>query len=133
MGANADTIKSAFDAFGRGDIDGVLAAWHEDVRWDGVNDDRLPMGGRMEGHQAVAAGLGKLSESWDGFTAVADEVYEDGDNVFVLGHAEGTAKQTGRQTKFPFVHVYRMRDGKAAEILALSDTLEVAKALGVAS
>lgn len=133
MGANADTIKSAFDAFGRGDIDAVLAAWHEDVRWEGTNDDRLPMGGRMEGHEAVAKGLGSLAESWDDFEAVADEFHESGDNVIVLGHFAGTAKATGKQTRFPFVHIYRMRDGKAGEVLALSDTYEVAKALGVVS
>jgi hypothetical protein len=29
------------------------------------------------------------------------------------------------------VHVWRMRDGKGSEVLALSDTFEVAKAMGI--
>ena len=133
MGANSDTIKGAFDAFGRGDMDGVMAAWADDVRWEGTNDERLPVGGRHEGKQAVAQALGRIGEAWDDFSATADEFLEDGDTVVVLGHVEGTAKQSGQRAKYPFVHVWRMQGGKATEVLALSDTFEVAKALGFAS
>ena len=131
MGQNSDTIKSAFEAFGRGDIDGVSAAWADDVRWEGVNDDRLPGGGTHEGKQAIAQALGAIAESWDGASAVPDELIEDGDTLIVLGHIEGTAKATGTHTKFPFVHVYRMQGGKASKVMTLSDSLEVAKALGI--
>ena len=76
--------------------------------------------------------LGEIAGSWDGFQADIDETYEQGDTVIVLGHAEWTAKSTGRHVKFPFVHVWRMSGGKTARVLALTDTLLVAQALGVA-
>ena len=130
MGQNADTVKSGFDAFARGDMDAVMATWNDDIRWEGTNDERLPAGGRHEGKEAVAQALGQINEAWDEFAAVPDEFHESGDTVIVLGHADGRPKGGGDQVKFPFVHVWRMRDGKASEVLALIDTWEVAKALG---
>jgi uncharacterized protein len=133
MGANADTLKSAYEAFGRGDIEATMESWADDIRWEGTNDPKLPGGGRHEGKQSVAQALGTIQEAWDDFAVTPDEFHESGDTVIVLGHAKGTAKQTGQSGQWPFVHVWRMQDGKAREALILADTYEIAKMLGVAS
>ncbi len=131
MGQDADTLKSAYDAFGRGDIEATMEAWHDDIVWEGTNDDKLPGGGRQEGKQAVAQALGRIQEAWETFSVVPDEFHDSDGTVIVLGHAEGTAKETGKSAKWPFVHVWRMRDGKATKALILADTYELAKTLGV--
>ena len=59
-----------------------------------------------------------VMETW------TDDVRWEGSN------AEGRAK-SGTEVKVPFVHVWRMQNGKGREGLALTDTLEVARALGV--
>ena len=133
MGQNADVIKRGFEAFGRGDLDGVKEIWHDDFRWEGTNDDRLPVGGRHEGKDAAAQALAGLREAWESFSAIPDEFHESDGTVIVLGHAEATAKDSGKSVQYPFVQVWRMRDGKATEVLALSDTYEIAKTLGIAS
>ena len=133
MGADADTLKSAYEAFGRGDIEATMEAWHDDIRWEGTNDDRLPGGGRHEGKDAVVQALAAIQEAWRDFSVTPDEYHESGDTVIVLGHAEGTAASTGNSAKWPFVHVWRMQDGKAREALILADTYELAKTLGLAS
>jgi ketosteroid isomerase-like protein len=48
----------------------------------------------------------------------------------VLGHLEGRAKAAGTDVRVPFVHIWRMRDGKAHHGQALIDTAVVADALG---
>jgi len=63
MGSNADTMRDAYDAFGRGDMDAVMATWTDDIRWDGSNNEELPGGGRHEGKQAVAQTPGRPSRS----------------------------------------------------------------------
>ena len=132
MAGNVETLRNAYEAFGRGDMQSVLEAWTDDIRWDGSNNPELPGGGRHEGKQAVAQALGQIAEQWDGFRVSPDEFHESGETVIVLGHAEGTAKKTGQQGKWPFVHVWRMQSGKAREALILADTLYVAKTLGIA-
>ncbi len=131
MGADADTLKSAYEAFGRGDIDATMEAWHDDIRWEGTNDEKLPGGGRHEGKEAVAQALGRIQEAWEDFSVVPDEFHDSDGTVIVLGHAQGKAKETGKSAKWPFVHVWRMQDGKAKEALILADTYELAKTLGM--
>ena len=131
MAENTEVLRKAYEAFNSGDMDTVLEAWTDDIRWEGSNDERLPGGGTHEGKDAVAGALGKINESIDGFNAPADEFIEQGDTDVVLGHSEGTAKETGNSFKVPYVHVWRMEGGKAKRVQLLTDTSVVAQALGV--
>jgi uncharacterized protein len=120
--ANVDTVKAAWDAFQRGDADGVLEAYTDDARWDGWNAQGLPGSGRFEGKEELRRMLSHWGpDNFDDFSAAPDEFHEDGEVVIVLGHAEGRAK-SGGEFKAPFVHVNRVRGGKVAEVLALTDT-----------
>ena len=130
MAGNVETIKRGFDAFNSGDVQTVMETWTDDVRWEGSNAEGLPGSGRHEGKDAVMRMLGEVTEQWESFNPTPDEFIEQGDTVVVLGHTEGRTK-SGTEVKVPFVHVWRMQDGKGREVLALTDTLEVARALGI--
>ena len=132
MGENADILKKGFEAFGNGDLDAASENWSDDIRWDGTNDDRLPLGGRVEGKDTVKDALANLGDHWESFSVTPDEFHDSDDTVIVLGHAEAKAKETGNEARWPFVQVWRFKEGKATEVLALADTFEIAKALGVA-
>ncbi len=120
--ANADTVKQGWDALSKGDIDGVLETYADDIRWDGWNDKEVPGGGRFQGKDEVKEMLTQWGpDNFEEIEAVPDEIHEDGETVVVLGHAEGRTKSGGR-FESPFVHVNRIRDGKVAEVLALTDT-----------
>ena len=133
MGENADTLKRGWEAFGQGDLDGASEFWADDIRWDGTNDDRLLLGGRIEGKDEVKQRLAQIGDTWESFNAVPDEFHDSDDTVIVLGHTEAKAKESGTEIRVPFVQVWRFRDGTAVEVLALTDTFETAKALGYAS
>jgi ketosteroid isomerase-like protein len=127
---NVDTIKAAWDAFQRGDAEGVLESYADDARWDGWNSKDLPGGGRFEGKQEIGGMLGHWGpDNFEEFRATPDEFHEDGDVVIVLGRAEGRTKAGGRFTA-PFVHVNRLRDGNVVEVLALTDTAVLRDAMG---
>jgi ketosteroid isomerase-like protein len=127
---NVDTIKAAWDAFQRGDPEGVLESYADDARWDGWNSKDLPGGGRFEGKQEIGRMLGHWGpDNFEEFRATPDEFHEDGDVVIVLGHAEGRTKAGGSFTA-PFVHVNRLRGGNVVEVLALTDTALLRDAMG---
>jgi hypothetical protein len=132
MGENADNLKRAYEAFANGDLDGATEVWSDGITWDGTNDDRLPLGGRIEGKDDVKQALAELGSAWERFSATPDEFHDSDGTVIVLGHGEGKAKETGTEARWPFVHVWRFSDGQATEVLALADTYEIAKALGAA-
>lgn len=50
--------------------------------------------------------------------------------MVVLGHTEARAKETGKEVKIPFVHVWRMSEGKVQRVQLLADTALVLDALG---
>ncbi len=131
MSENTDTMKKGYDAFARGDMDTIRSIWTDDIEWQGPDYEPLPQAGRFQGPDAIFEMFGQLPEHWDDFEVTPDEYLEDGDTVITLGHTEGRAKSTGEQVKVPFVHVWRMKDGKAQRGQILEDTAVLAKALGV--
>jgi ketosteroid isomerase-like protein len=133
MASHIDTVRPAYEAFAQGDPSGLIGLFADDVVWDGPNSEEIPGGGRAEGKAAAEATLQRIAEQWDGYQGQADEFFAEGRTVVVLGHGQGTAKASGEEVKFPFVHVWRLRDdGTAEQVQALTDTLLLGKALRVA-
>jgi ketosteroid isomerase-like protein len=126
---NVDTLKKGFDAFNSGDIDTVKETFHEEVTWEGPNTTEVPGGGKTEGLEDVINMFGEIQDQWEEFQATPDEFIDAGDTVIVLGHVTGKNKESGKELKTPFVHVWRMDDGKAKRVQALLDTHEVLEAM----
>lgn len=131
MADNLDTIKHAYQAYGQGDVDGAAEAWSDDIEWEGPGSTDLPGGGTHEGKDAVKEVLQRIPEDWDEFEVKPDEWIEGDDTVIVLGHNTGTPKGGGDQVKVPFVHIWRFDGDKATRVQLLTDTLVIARALGI--
>jgi hypothetical protein len=59
----------------------------------------------------------------------ADEFYENGDTVVVLGHTE--VKKGEQSAKVPVVHIWRVRgDDQVCRLQILTDTFQAAQLLG---
>jgi uncharacterized protein len=128
--SNADTLKEGYAAFGRGDLDGATANFSDDVRWENPEAPQLPNSGLTQGKDQVKQHFAALADHWSSFTITPDEFIESGDTVIVLSHSEATGKDTGKDVKLPWVHVWRFSDGKVTEVQALTDTALAADALG---
>jgi uncharacterized protein len=74
--------------------------------------------------------FGELGDYWESFSITPDEFIESDQTVVVLSHSESRGKETGKEVKLPWVHVWRFSDGKVAEVQALTDTALAADALG---
>jgi uncharacterized protein len=130
MAENVETLRGAYEAFARGDIEAVTETWEADIEFEGPNSSRMPGAGHHRGKEEVAGVFSGMRDRWDGLLLSPDEFVEQGDTVVVLGHLQGRAKATGTDVKVPFVHVWRMRKGKVRRGQALTDTAVVAEALG---
>jgi uncharacterized protein len=130
MGANTDILRQGYEAYGRGDIDGAMENWADDIEWDNPNAQQLPYPGVTRGKDDVRKLLEEFPTYWEQVDVSPDEFIEDGDTVVVLGHVEATGKETGNQVKYPFVHVWRFSGGKVNRMQNLFDTALVAEALG---
>jgi ketosteroid isomerase-like protein len=129
--SNTDTLKEGYEAFGRGDLDGATANFADDIRWENPEASQLPNSGVTEGKENVKQLFAELGNYWESFQITPDEFVESGDTVVVLSHSESKGKDTGKEVKLPWVHIWRFRDGEVTEVQALTDTAMAADALGV--
>jgi uncharacterized protein len=125
MSQNLDMLKKGYEDFAKGDMDAVKETWAEDIRWEGPNAEGLPGSGTHEGHDGVEKMIGELNEAYDPFKVAPDEFLDAGDTIVVLGHNEATVKSSGNDIKVPFVHIWRISDGKVKRVQSLTDTAVV--------
>jgi ketosteroid isomerase-like protein len=118
----ADAVRSAYDSFSRGDLDGALALMDGGIVWHQAQG--LPHGGTYHGLPAVREHVfGPIDEEWwIGFDATPDEVIACGERIVVLGRYTATAKATGKPLDVPFAHVWYFQDGRAVRFRQFTDT-----------
>ena len=124
--SNVDTARSAYDAFGRGDLDALQEDFAEDVVW--VTSDELPLGGVVEGRDQVIANFAQIPNYWNSFSVEPEEFIDAGDYVVV----RGTQKAGNDKGSFeaPFIHVLKYDgDGKAVRGEFFTDSAKAAKLL----
>lgn len=131
--SNVDLVKSAYEAFSRGDIRGVVATLADNVDWYIQGPASIPMIGRRHGPQEVAEFFKIVSDTEEAEEFEPKEFIAQGDDVVVLGHYRWRMKSTGRVAESDFVHVFVVRNGKIASYREYTDTAAFAAALGVSS
>ena len=108
--ANAALIKSAYDAFSRGDIPSAMAAFADDIFWHVPG--RGPLSRDYRGHAEVLGFFGHFMELSRGtFRLQVDDVLAKGDRVVVL--CTESAQRGGRSWSAPQIHVWTVLNGKA--------------------
>ena len=125
---NVRVAKSTYEAFGRGDLPGVLGNFHDDVEWHAA--EGLPWGGVHNGRDAVAEDVfGALLAAFDDF-ALDNERYLDSDDfVVALGRYSAQGKQSGKPLDAAFAHVWEFEDGKLKRFYHHTDTVKFQEAL----
>jgi uncharacterized protein len=106
------TIREAYAAFGRGDVDGYLSACTKDFTFN------IPGRGAIAGTFRGAQGLQELARK--AVEGTAGTFREDVKDVLVSNqHAVVLARhyftRDGTQRDYQTAHVYTIRDGKLAE------------------
>ena len=127
---NVALIRGIYDAFAVGDVPGVLGRMAPGIVWNEAENfpyaDRNP----YVGPDAIVQGVFmRLATEWDGFTVAPEEFLDAGDTVVVLGRYRGSYKATGKPQNTQMVHVWRVKDGKAAQFQQYADTLQVARVM----
>ncbi len=126
---NKQTIEAMYAAFGRGDIPFVIGALDPEIEWweaeNFVYADKNP----YRGPQSVLEGVFmRLGMEWDGFAVAPEEVLDAGDTVVGRGYYMGKYRQTGREVRAQFAHVFKFRDGKVVKFQQYTDTAQFRQA-----
>ncbi len=122
---NAAIVKEGYNAFGRGDLPGLLALLEGDVSWQTPGPADLPTAGSRRGHAAVGEFFQTLASIVDILRFEPKEFIAQGDRVVVIGDESARAKATGRTLEFRWVHVFDLRNGKIAAFEEFGDVSAV--------
>ncbi len=123
--SNVDTARSAYDAFGRGDLAALQDSFAENAVW--VTSDELPLGGVVEGRDTIMGNFAQIPNYWSSFSVEPEEFIDAGDYVIV----RGTQRAGNDKGSFeaPFVHLLKYEDGKTVRGEFFTDSAKAAKLL----
>ena len=127
--SNIAFVQSLYAAFGRGDIDTVIAGMAPDVAWE-VNGRRqdYPLLGSWKGPGEVRKFFAGIAELQEVREFSPKEFFAAEDRVFVLGHYSWTLRKTGRPIASDWVHVFTIRGGKVVGFREFNDTAQFVEA-----
>jgi ketosteroid isomerase-like protein len=126
---NTKTIETLYEAFGRQDVETVLALLAEDVRWTHPRPRDIPWGGRRSGREAVAKFFEAVGSHLEVERFVPQQWVACDDRVIVLGTETMTTRQTGHTYDVDWVHAFQLRDGKVVAFEEYTDTATIVDAL----
>jgi ketosteroid isomerase-like protein len=127
--SNVDVVRRGYEAFGRGDINGLLALLDERVQWLTPGPRELATSGRRTGRQEVGAFFGTLNEVFEVQRFEPSEFIGQGDRVIVLGSETSRVRANDASLNLDWVHVFTLRDGKVVTFQEFFDTAAVVAAL----
>ena len=104
---NVDLLRNTYEAFGRGDIPAVMAAFADDIDWHVPR--AVPHGMDAHGKDEVGGFFQGLADTWAEFGIEIDDYVASGDRVCVTGRASG--RLNGDTTGYGFIHSWTVADG----------------------
>ena len=110
--SNAVIIRKAYEAFARGNIPAVFAAFEASIIWHVPGHS--PLSGDYAGHDQIRGFFQRTMELSGGAFSIEVHNVLAGDDL-VVALVTVNAQRSGVSASFPEVHVWRMKNGKAIE------------------
>jgi ketosteroid isomerase-like protein len=130
---NISLVQKGYDAFGRGDIDGLLSLLDAQIEWTTPGADDLPTAGTRRGPAQVGEFFTTLSEMFEFDSFEPQAFIADGDRVVVLGVDQVRVKGgSGKPLKESWCHVFTISNGKISAFREYMDTAAFAAELKTA-
>jgi hypothetical protein len=125
-----EVIRGIYESLSRGDVTAVLGQMHQHIEWREADNfiyaDRNP----YRGPQAVLEGVfARLGSEWSDFKVIPEEWLDAGNHIVVLGTYSGKHKESGREVRAQFAHVWGVTHGRAVRFQQYTDTKQFADAV----
>ena len=126
---NAELIRRGYEAWNRGDVEGVLEFLHPEIEWRGYT--HIPESGTLAGRDQVRAWLERFLEAWEELDIELTDLIEGGDRIVALVRFRALGKGSGVRVEGGVDgHVWTVRDGRAVAVELYQGTREALEAVG---
>ena len=110
------TVQRMLEAFGNGDLDGLLQTVHPDSRWTYVGANPRPTKRVYTGKDGAGRFFETILRNLDMTAFHPREFVTENDTVVVIGFESGTVKATGKPFRNEWAQKYVVRDGLITEM-----------------
>jgi uncharacterized protein len=111
-----ETVRKAYEAFGKGDIPGVLSLLDQNVEWRFPDAQGLWFDGTHHGpNQVVERVFAGIGQHMREFRIEPERFVAVGSNIAVTGRVSATSK-AGRKLEAPYFQLWRVESGKATHV-----------------
>jgi ketosteroid isomerase-like protein len=124
-GSSTDLVRAVqelYAAFGRGDVDTILAALSPDVEWTEPPNPFNPAAGTRHGHAGFLEWMRIGRDTEEILVLEPRQFLTNGDTVAVVGRTKCLAKPTGRTYETDFVHLFTFKAGRIVRFQEFFDT-----------
>ena len=122
---NVKIVKGMYEAFGRGDIEAVIATLDPGIEWLEAESFIYEDGKPYIGPNAVLEGVFmRIATDWESFRVSPKEILDAGETVVGHGYYSGTYKKNGKQVQAQFAHLFKIRSGKVVRFQQYTDTAQ---------
>ena len=112
MGAATTVVKQAYEAFGKGDVPGILKLVADEVDWELVGSPGLAYAGNRKNKKGVADFFAEVARVDEMHAFEPKEFIEAGEHVTVLGRESATGRDTKKKFESPWLHLFTVKNGK---------------------
>ena len=131
--ANQQTIRKVYDAFGSGDMETILGSMSDDVTWlHPGNPEQIPFAGIFRGKEGVKQFFATVFEQIDVLEQNIFSIEAGGDKVFVVGYEHMRVKNTGKEYRSNWIHMYTLDNGRVTMFEEFIDTAALVSAFSAA-
>lgn len=127
MGANADLVRKAWEAFGRGDLDGATA--NTDDSAEISVPETLPWGGTYRGPDGFKEMIGRFMGAMEEFDA-QPRAFLEADDYVIVPVAGRARTKSGNELEVRALWLYQLKDGALVKAEFYGDTAATLEALG---
>jgi ketosteroid isomerase-like protein len=130
---NVELIRRSFDAWSRGDVDGFVALYHPDCKWDFSHFDGWPEEDTYTGHSGLRRLFEQWLSAWEDFRVEPEELTPvDDERVLVQARTFSHGRGSGVYVESPpFWQVCTLREGKLLRVVSYTDGDEAREAVGL--
>ena len=123
---NVETIREAYAAFARQDVEGLFGAFAPDIVWH--TPESVPWGGSFKGHEELGGFFQALPGVLGDLRVVPAEYIDGGDQVVVIGQHVGTAPN-GNAYDVDWIMIWTLEGGKVVQFREQIDSATINAAL----
>lgn len=125
--SNLELIQEGYKNFAEGNVEAVLANFHPQIEWhESTGFPYVKGDGISRGPEAIVQDVFvRIPEYFEGFNIDANDLFESGDKVVMVGYYTGTWKPTGKEFKAHAAHIWTVKDGKVTKMFQVADTATI--------